>query len=227
MTEIAPLAEALADPRLDAVLIGPGLGRDGEAKTMLGDALRQAKALVLDADALMLLAPAMLVGFYFARRKWFEPYHKMTMTTITLGNWVLIIALMIGSYSQGVLPNLGANLSNPRYLLPTLHLVTGALAQITATYLVIRMWFEDMLPGWFKVENIKRPMRFTLASWLVTVLLGVAIYVTWYVGQPASTPQDTPAATQEVIATEEAAQPEDTEEPEDSAAPESTAEASG
>ena len=64
--------------------------------------------------------------------------------------------------------------------------------------------------------------------WLIgLVLLGVAIYVTWYVGQPASTPQDTPAATQEVIATEEAAQPEDTEEPEDSAAPESTAEASG
>lgn len=171
----------------------------------------------------LLLAPAMLVGFFFARRKWFEPHHKMTMTTITLVNWVLIIALMLGSYAQGVLPNLGANLSNPVFLLPTLHLITGALAQITATYLVIRMWFEDGLPDWFKVQNIKRPMRFTLAAWLVTVLLGVGIYVTWYVGQPAPA-QDAPVATQEAVATDEAAQPESTEE---ALSPEATAEASG
>jgi hydroxyethylthiazole kinase-like uncharacterized protein yjeF len=60
VTETAPLAEALADRRVAAVLIGPGLGRDGAAKAMLGDALRQAPALVLDADALALLAPNML-----------------------------------------------------------------------------------------------------------------------------------------------------------------------
>ncbi|MCL9981968.1 MAG: NAD(P)H-hydrate epimerase [Erythrobacter sp.] len=60
VTETAPLAEALADARLTAVLIGQGLGRDGAAKAMLGEALRHARALVLDADALMLLAPNML-----------------------------------------------------------------------------------------------------------------------------------------------------------------------
>jgi hydroxyethylthiazole kinase-like uncharacterized protein yjeF len=60
VTETAPPAEALADPRVAAVLIGPGLGRDGAAKAMLGDALRQSRRLVLDADALMLLAPNML-----------------------------------------------------------------------------------------------------------------------------------------------------------------------
>jgi hydroxyethylthiazole kinase-like uncharacterized protein yjeF len=60
VTETAPVAEVLADPRIAAVLIGPGLGRDGESKTVLGDGLRLAKALVLDADALMLLAPTML-----------------------------------------------------------------------------------------------------------------------------------------------------------------------
>jgi NAD(P)H-hydrate repair Nnr-like enzyme with NAD(P)H-hydrate dehydratase domain len=42
------------------VLIGPGLGRDGAAKAALGEALCRAPALVLDADALMLLAPDML-----------------------------------------------------------------------------------------------------------------------------------------------------------------------
>jgi hydroxyethylthiazole kinase-like uncharacterized protein yjeF len=60
VTESAPLAEALADPRMAAALIGPGLGRDGAARAMLGEELAHAKALVLDADALMLLAPSML-----------------------------------------------------------------------------------------------------------------------------------------------------------------------
>lgn len=60
VTDIAPLSETLADPRIAAVLIGPGLGRDGAAKAMLGEALRRARAMVLDADALMLLAPNML-----------------------------------------------------------------------------------------------------------------------------------------------------------------------
>jgi hydroxyethylthiazole kinase-like uncharacterized protein yjeF len=60
VTETATLEQALADPRLKAVLIGPGLGRDAPAQDLLRTALAEAPALVLDADALMLLAPAML-----------------------------------------------------------------------------------------------------------------------------------------------------------------------
>lgn len=55
VTDTASLGEALADARIAAVLVGPGLGRDEAARTALGAALRQAPALVLDADALMLL----------------------------------------------------------------------------------------------------------------------------------------------------------------------------
>ena len=60
VTETAPLSEALADPRIEAVLVGPGLGRDAAARGRLAAALQHAAALVLDADALMLLAPGML-----------------------------------------------------------------------------------------------------------------------------------------------------------------------
>ena len=60
VVDTTPLSEALSDERIAAVLIGPGLGRDGTAKAMLGEAMRRAPALLLDADALMLLAPNML-----------------------------------------------------------------------------------------------------------------------------------------------------------------------
>ncbi|MCA9905194.1 MAG: hypothetical protein KC547_15165 [Anaerolineae bacterium] len=168
---------------------------------------------------ILLLVPAMLIGFFYARRKRFDSHHKPIMTAITLVNWLLIIFLMFVSYQQGVLPSLSQNLNNPRYLLPTLHLVIGGLAQIVATYLVIRMWFEKQLPGWFKVSNIKRFMRFALAGWLIAALLGIAIYVTWYA---ASTPSD-PAAPVSAESTPEAT-PEVTPDAAPEATPEVTAE---
>lgn len=59
-------ADTLADPRLSAVLIGPGLGRDECAYRALRDALMRQVPVVLDADALTLLTPDMLDGRYAA-----------------------------------------------------------------------------------------------------------------------------------------------------------------
>ncbi|MFM9934964.1 MAG: NAD(P)H-hydrate dehydratase [Novosphingobium sp.] len=50
---------ALADPRINAVLIGPGLGRDASASARLAAVLAQDHPAVIDADALMLLRPDM------------------------------------------------------------------------------------------------------------------------------------------------------------------------
>lgn len=180
---------------------------------------------------LFVLTPLMLLGFYFARRKMFFPHHKLTMTAVVILNWVLILVVMAGSYSSGVLPGLPASLSDIRILLPTIHLLTGAIAQLTATYLVILMWtertpYEKLLP--FRIKNIKTPMRVTLTLWLLTVLLGFGIYGTWYGGstqqsapEPAVTEEAPaeateapvePQATEEAAATEPAPDPAATEE---------------
>ncbi len=53
-----PLAEALADERISAVLCGPGLGRDAAARKLLATVLNRGLPTVLDADALMLLEPS-------------------------------------------------------------------------------------------------------------------------------------------------------------------------
>ncbi len=51
----APLSKALADERIGALLIGPGLGRDAAARARLAAALHASAPAVLDADALLLL----------------------------------------------------------------------------------------------------------------------------------------------------------------------------
>ena len=57
VVDAAPLRDALADPRIAAVLVGPGLGRDARARDRLAAVLASRHATVLDADALMLLEP--------------------------------------------------------------------------------------------------------------------------------------------------------------------------
>jgi hydroxyethylthiazole kinase-like uncharacterized protein yjeF len=60
VVEHAPLADALADTRIAALLIGPGLGRHAEARERLVTALASQVPTVLDADALVLLGARQL-----------------------------------------------------------------------------------------------------------------------------------------------------------------------
>lgn len=53
--EEGPLEDVLADERIAAALVGPGLGRDSAARTRLCAGLKAPLPLVLDADALVLL----------------------------------------------------------------------------------------------------------------------------------------------------------------------------
>ncbi len=57
-----PLDDALADGRISAALVGPGLGRDEAAMARLLAVLHRDCPTVVDADALMLLTPTMLAG---------------------------------------------------------------------------------------------------------------------------------------------------------------------
>lgn len=150
------------------------------------------------------LVPAMLLGFYFARSRRFSPHHKLVMTGVTVFNWVLIGWIMVGAYSRYVAPYL-VDMTKPAVLLPTLHLITGGMAQLLATYLVLLMWTENtrfarLLP--YRIQRIKTPMRVTLVLWLVAVLLGFATYATWQAA--ANTPKDSapPALTEPARALE-------------------------
>jgi len=57
-----PLRELLTDDRIGAVLVGPGLGRDGEARKTVGEVLASGLPAIIDADALALFGPAEIAG---------------------------------------------------------------------------------------------------------------------------------------------------------------------
>lgn len=162
---------------------------------------------------ILLIAPAMLVGVVFARRRMHRPHHKWAMILITAVNWVLIVYLMLFSYTRGVVPGL-PRFTQPAIFLPTLHLLFGGAAQLLATYIVYRMLREDsqvaaakkrgetdLTKYWFR--NAKPIMWTTMGLWLLTVALGVVTYFTFYVTPPArasdappTTPEAVPAVTE-------------------------------
>ena len=160
---------------------------------------------------LVVMTPSILLGFYFVRTKRFRPHHRGIMTAVTLLNWVLIAIVMVGSYggsiSYGTSPEATGDIPFRYAILPTLHLITGGIAQLLATYLVLLMWTEDLkmerlLP--FRIRNIKTPMRLTMGLWLVSILLGVGIYAVWRA--PATTQaSELPAVIEEASASTEVA----------------------
>lgn len=161
---------------------------------------------------------AMLLGFYFARRKMFRPYHKLTMTAVLLINWALILYQMLNTYR-----GLAAVGQIPTLVL--IHLITGGIAQILGTYLVILMWTEKTALAWIvpkplRINSIKTPMRLTLTLWLVTALLGIGIYLSFYTAGPSAAgveSVETPEAAPETMTTEEASDAAPAETPEASA----------
>ncbi len=56
----SPLDDALSDPRISAMLIGPGLGQSADAERRLAQVLAANRPCVLDADALHIIKPDMI-----------------------------------------------------------------------------------------------------------------------------------------------------------------------
>lgn len=117
-------------------------------------------------QALMFIG--LLIGASFAVRKDYTT-HRNVMTFLIIVNWFSIIGRMTNS-ADGIAD------TNTNQTIATIHIVGGGLTMLFASYLAIRMWFENMLPSWIKIEPIKLWMRLTLLAWLSVLVFGFLIY---------------------------------------------------
>ncbi|MCK6577684.1 MAG: DUF420 domain-containing protein [Anaerolineae bacterium] len=168
----------------------------------------------------LLIIPAMIIGFYFARHGKHRPHHQALMNSVTLLNWVLILLLMAVAYQFDVVDNIGRQPDNLRYLMPTVHALLGLPAQILATFIMVRMAIEDrsvaaakqrgernLRPYWW--THAKRVMQITMALWLATSVLGIVTYLVRYnvVAPLGGSEVVSPEATEPVGAGDEEATP--------------------
>lgn len=119
-----------------------------------------------------LMFVGLLVGASFAVRKDYTT-HRNIMTFLIIVNWFSIMGRMADSAD-------GIRDTDVNEVVASIHMLGGSIVMLFATYLAIRMWFEDILPGWLKIEPIKLWMRLTLVVWLSILVLGLVIYMGLY-----------------------------------------------
>ncbi len=121
---------------------------------------------------------ALYVGYYFAKIKKFRPQHANIQTSVVLLNLFFILFIMA---SSAMIILQGARFNSHPNPFILLHILLGIVSELLGIYLVIRMR-TSWLPPNLRVKNFKRLMQFTLGLWTATVLFGLVIYASFYLG---------------------------------------------
>jgi uncharacterized membrane protein YozB (DUF420 family) len=137
----------------------------------------------LAADLVLLLEIAMGVGLTIgarlARMRHFRP-HALCQSLIVLLNLVVITLPMICSFRVHVAPGIPARLDRAYYGFGVAHATLGSVTEAAALYILLGAG-THVLPERFRITKYKIWMRSVLVLWWITLLLGFATYILWYV----------------------------------------------
>ena len=118
----------------------------------------------------------LLFSFNLKQRSSFRA-HGLTMTAALSVHLLIILAIMAPSLLFGLAPKIAANPASPASLLAPLHAATGAAAAILALWIVGSWRLRQTTQFCAPKKNI---MKYTLILWVITLILGIALYFVLY-----------------------------------------------
>jgi len=127
----------------------------------------------------ILMGVGLLAGAQLARSKRFRA-HGWCQSAIVLANFIVIVVVMVPSFHTHVSPRIPLKLGKAYYALATAHAALGTITEIAALYILLAAG-TDVLPSKLRMTDFKIWMRSVLTLWWVELLLGLALYVRWYV----------------------------------------------
>ena len=157
--------------------VSSNMGLQHVREGFLGTAAPLYADIVLLAELAM--GAALLFGFWLARKRKFKA-HAICQSTVVLLNGIVIVCLMLPVFFSRVMPKVPAKLGKSHYLISTAHAALGTISEVSGLYIAVAAG-TNLLPARLRFNNYKLWMRTTLALWWVTLLLGVATYLRWYV----------------------------------------------
>lgn len=149
------------------------------APGFLGTAGNRAADLTLTAS--LFVASLFTVGFALARRGAYEA-HRWVQTAAAGLNLVLVAWMMILPFRDFVLPGLPGRLAERFYGVTSLHAAVGASALLFGWFVVLRG--HGLVPRPLHFRRYKPMMRLAYGLYMAATLLGVLVYLTWFVGNP-------------------------------------------
>jgi uncharacterized membrane protein YozB (DUF420 family) len=121
------------------------------------------------------------VGFVLARMGKYE-VHRWVQTTAGAINLILVLWLMILPFRDFVVRDVQGPMPHYFYVITTLHATVGVLALLFGVYVILRG--NNLVPEALKFNNYKGFMRLAYTGYMLTIVLGVLVYVTWFVRSP-------------------------------------------
>lgn len=130
------------------------------------------------------IAGLLIVGMFLVRAGHVR-VHKILQSSMVLVNVPVVLAWMVPQYLSYVYPDLPGKLLQPYYLLPTVALVAGVVAEGLGVFILL-VAGTNWIPERWRFRRYKLWMRTELALWWTIVVLGLCIYYVWYVIPPTS-----------------------------------------
>lgn len=105
--------------------------------------------------------------------------HRLVQTGAAVLNVILVLWLMILPYRDFVVADKGGPRVSTFYVITTIHAVVGFFAFVFGNYVVLRG--NNLMIQALKFNNYKPYMRIAYVGYMLTTLLGVWVYVHWFV----------------------------------------------
>jgi uncharacterized membrane protein YozB (DUF420 family) len=128
---------------------------------------------------IMLLAAALFtIGFVLARRKKFAA-HRWVQTSAATLNAIMVLWMMILPFRDFVLRDNGGPRLAVFYIITSVHGLVGLVGVIFGLYVTLRA--NGLVPAPLRFRNYKPFMRTAYGLYIAATLLGVGVYLTWFV----------------------------------------------
>ncbi len=129
----------------------------------------------------ILVALIFTVGFYIARQEKFV-LHGRIQTVGALVNITLVLWLMILPFRDFVLRDQGGPRPTYFHTVTIFHALLGTAALLLGNFVVLRG--HNLVPKALKFQNYKPFMRTAYTLYIVQTVLGIGVYLAWFVFVP-------------------------------------------
>jgi hypothetical protein len=136
----------------------------------------------------MALALSVLVAIVFTSGtvlalKHHYAWHRWLQTTGAVINTVLVLWLMVIPYFDFVVRDFGAPVRpSSFYWITTVHAIIGFVTFLFGNFVVLRG--NNLMIERLKFTNYKPYMRVAYALYMIATLLGIGVYINWFIMIP-------------------------------------------
>jgi uncharacterized membrane protein YozB (DUF420 family) len=136
-----------------------------------------------DMTLLLILVTAVLFtwGSILARRNSYLTHRWVQSFAVTL-NAIMVLWMMILPFRDFVAPGLPARIAEGFFAVTTVHAGVGATALIFGVFVALRG--NGLVPSFLQFDNYKGFMRVAYGLYMLATLLGIIVYIVWFVTNP-------------------------------------------